>query len=38
METGGLGTHLRITETETGEFFVLELDEFGDFTFRGDCE
>jgi DNA phosphorothioation-dependent restriction protein DptF len=36
METGGLGTHLRITETETGEFFVLELDEFGDFTFRGD--
>jgi hypothetical protein len=31
-----LGSRLRITEAETGKHSILELDEFGDFTFRGE--
>ncbi len=36
VSTGELDTRLRIIETETGKSFLLELDEFGDFTFKGE--
>ncbi len=36
MQAGELGSRLRITEAETGKHSILELDEFGDFTFRGE--
>lgn len=35
MQTGELNTRLRVTEAETGKTFILELDDFGDFTFKG---
>ena len=35
MEAGELSSKLRITESSTGRHFVLEKDDFGDFTFRG---
>ena len=38
MKAGGQATRLRITEAETGDCFFLEIDEFGDFTFKGGKE
>jgi DNA phosphorothioation-dependent restriction protein DptF len=35
MKAGGQNRRLRITEAETGRGFLLEIDEFGDFTFNG---
>lgn len=34
MKAGGQDKRLRITEAETGQSFLLEIDEFGDFTFK----
>lgn len=38
MKAGGQDKRLRITEAETGRSFLLEIDEFGDFTFKESTE
>lgn len=38
MNNGELGLKLRITESNTGRHFILEKDDFGDFTFSGEKE